>query len=429
MNQEKLQDSKNGQGAGNAEKSIVLQELEILEKFLQESPEHEIQEAAGYICERLKINIEKIQNTDGEHLASRFNAILKRVSGYIEALRFSEPESLREERIRNAIDKAIEWFAAGKMDIPNNEFGLELDNTLSDLLKTDRGLIKERNLGSKKGICRVCGVSGEYLSWRIKEMMIPTRDEFEYFCCHNCNCLQIRDVPENTDKYYRHDYYSYKEPRLTYMAEGTFPKPHMVLDVGCGVGKWLCELPAQGYTNLYGCDPYIEKDLRYDNGVFIKKSTIHDIVGHFDYIRLCHSFEHMADPHNVIKSIKRLLKPTGSCHISIPVFPNIAFAIYGPFWYQADAPRHFFLHSRESIIYLTRLSGLSVSGIMYNSNKGQFSHSRLYQLDIPFWKQLPEVTKAEFTWQDIENMNLMAKIANEKNMGDMAVFELRHSEI
>ena len=148
--------------------------------------------------------------------------------------------------------------------------------------------------------------------------------------------------------------------------------------------------------------------------------------GNFDFIRLHHSFEHMADPHNVMKSIKRLLKLSGRCYISIPMFPNLAFAIYGPFWYQADAPRHFFLHSRESILYLAKLAGLSVSGITYNSNNSQFLRSRLYQLDIPFWKQSSEVAKAEFTKQDFENMNLLAKVANEKNIGDMAVFDLRH---
>ena len=311
------------------------------------------------------------------------------------------------------------------MDISNNA----LDNILARLLKTNSGLIEERNLGCKKGECRICGVSGEYLSWRIKEMMIPTRDEFEYFCCHNCNCLQILDMPDNMDAYYKHDYYSYKEPSLTYVPEGAITKPHMVLDVGCGAGNWLCALPTQGYVYLYGCDPYIENDLRYDNGVIIQKSTIHEIDGSFDFIRFSHSFEHMADPHNVMQSIKRLLKPAGRCNISIPVFPNIAFTVYGPFWYQADAPRHFFLHSRESVLYLAGLTGLSVCSIKYNSNHSQFIRSRLYQLDIPFCKHTPEVIYNEFTRQDIENMNIMAEMANENSLGDQAVLDLIHSEL
>jgi len=256
-------------------------------------------------------------------------------------------------------------------------------------------------------------------------MMIPTRDEFEYFARHNCQCLQLRDIPDTMDVYYRHDYYSFSAPPLAYIPQKTTPNPERILDVGCGNGQWLCSLPAQGYIHLYGCDPYIEKDLFYDNGVIIKKSTIHEMEGCFDFIQFSHSFEHMPDPLDVMKSIRRLLAPEGICHISIPVFPNIAFAIYGPFWYQIDAPRHHFLHSKESIGYLAGLAGLSVLDVKYYSNNSQFIRSRLYQLDIPFHEQTPEAAYTIFTPQDIERMDLMAQQANEQQMGDMATFTLR----
>lgn len=295
-----------------------------------------------------------------------------------------------------------------------------------DLLKTSHALIKERTLGYKEATCRVCGASGQFMSYRIKEMMVPTRDEFEYFTCGNCRCLQIRDIPEDLGKYYQRDYYSYAEPELLRVPEGLTPKPDYILDVGCGAGHWLCAQPSQGYVNLFGCDPFIEKDLHYDNGVVIRKCTIHEMDGSFDYIQLRHSFEHMTDPHEVMQSIKRLLKPNGQCVIKIPVFPNIAFAIYGPFWYQADAPRHIILHSKESFVYLANLAGLDVVSVDYDSNTSQFIRSRLYQLDIPFHEQTSEITTAKFTKEEYDKMELMAKLANEEHTGDMASFVLRH---
>ena len=74
-------------------KSVPHQELEVLEKYLLESPEHEIQEAAYYIFERVKLNILKLQNTGEEALAPRFKAVFERVKKYLSAL---SPDQIRE---------------------------------------------------------------------------------------------------------------------------------------------------------------------------------------------------------------------------------------------------------------------------------------------------------------------------------------------
>ena len=46
-------------------------------------------------------------------------------------------------------------------------------------------------------------------------MMFGFADEFEYFECSNCGCLQIMEFPENIGKYYPSKYYSYfmSEPK------------------------------------------------------------------------------------------------------------------------------------------------------------------------------------------------------------------------
>ena len=70
----------------NQQKSIVLQELEVLENFLRESREEEIIDAANYIFERVKLNIDRIKRTDIEKdIALRFGAVLEKVNGYLQA--------------------------------------------------------------------------------------------------------------------------------------------------------------------------------------------------------------------------------------------------------------------------------------------------------------------------------------------------------
>lgn len=61
------------------------------------------------------------------------------------------------------------------------------------------------------------------------------------------------------------------------------------------------------------------------------------------------SFEHMTNPHEVMDSLGRLLAPKGVARIEIPVFPNIAFDMFGVNWFQLDAPRHIFLYGKKSM--------------------------------------------------------------------------------
>ena len=113
-----------------------------------------------------------------------------------------------------------------------------------------------RNLGKKEHECRICGEKGLFQSYLVREMMQGTRDEFEYFVCPKCQCLQIAEVPDNLGDYYGNEYYSMKidiDPEKEFDEEiDCYSK---ILDVGCGSGAWLYEMAEQGCTNLYGCDP------------------------------------------------------------------------------------------------------------------------------------------------------------------------------
>ena len=163
----------------------------------------------------------------------------------------------------------------------------------------------------RRGICKICKEEGEFEAYKVKEMMKGTKEEFTYILCTNCGCLQIEQVPENIEDYYYDNYYSYHIPPIKKVVVEEKLKDISILDVGCGAGFWLCNLATKGYSDLWGCDPFIKKDLYYDNGVRIKKCTIHEINKKFDLIRLSHSFEHMVDPLEVFVTISKILKDGG----------------------------------------------------------------------------------------------------------------------
>jgi len=81
----------------NQNENLVAEELEILVKFLGESPEEAVVQAADYICGRLKLNIEKIKGTDwGERFLPAVCALIVRISPYLKDSFFADKESFLE---------------------------------------------------------------------------------------------------------------------------------------------------------------------------------------------------------------------------------------------------------------------------------------------------------------------------------------------
>lgn len=272
--------------------------------------------------------------------------------------------------------------------------------------------------------CRICGAKANYKEYRVREMYFGSGEEFTYFECEQCQCLQIVEVPNNLADYYRNNYYSFSIPKLPEVVTDKIYKTR-ILDVGCGTGKWLLEKYAQGYVNLFGCDPYIEEDICYESCIVIKKCTIHEMQGTFDLICLSDSFEHMEDPYETMVTIARLLSDAGMCLLSTPLFPNAAYDICGVNWYEWDAPRHIFLHSRKSMEYLCQKAGLHIEEVIYNAKDGQFISSLLYQRGLPFIEQTKEVVLKYFTPEELQKFAEYTDALNEKGYGDHAMFVIK----
>src|SRR5579872_6925037 len=62
-------------------------------------------------------------------------------------------------------------------------------------------------------VCRICKNTVIRDHFKVREMMFGLGEEFDYFLCTQCNCLQIETIPENIGKYYEGAYYSHSEDR------------------------------------------------------------------------------------------------------------------------------------------------------------------------------------------------------------------------
>lgn len=316
-------------------------------------------------------------------------------------------------------------------------------------------------------ICKICGNSEDNQTYIVREMMFGMGDSFTYLECSRCRCVQVQDPPADLSKYYPPTYYSFsinpvvifnhpvknvvKRFRDTYavtnrsivgkMLYARYPDPLIrtlaltgvskrsrILDVGCGSGWLLYSLRNAGFRKVLGIDPYIDATITYKNGLTIRKQSIHDVEGEWDLIMLHHSFEHMPDPLDTLRSMHRRLPAGGMGLIRIPIASSYAWKHYKTNWVQLDAPRHFFLHTVDSMRLLATEAGLSLERVVYDSFDFQFWGSEQYVRGIPLesdasYKRDP--SKSIFTHEQIEAFGARAQELNDQQQGDQAVFYLR----
>ena len=306
--------------------------------------------------------------------------------------------------------------------------------------------------------CRICNTKGEGTAYTVRESMLGTGDPFLYFQCSRCQCLQIAEIPLDMGKYYPRDYYSFSTSsrertgnraaqwfrrirtrasvggagigysiirslfpnrKLSALAEVGITRGSRILDIGCGSGWRLYALREAGFVNTLGIDPFITSDIAYANGLHILKRIVQEVEGEWDVIMFHHSFEHIPDQVGTLRATAQRLKPGGTCLIRIPTVSSYAWEHYREHWYQIDAPRHYYLHSVQSMEIAARQAGLSVRSIVYDSTVDQFRGSELCRSGVPL------VRGGKSPREQVRAWRAQARVLNRERRGDQAAFYLQ----
>ncbi len=315
--------------------------------------------------------------------------------------------------------------------------------------------------------CRICGNNKENKNFIVREMLFGTKEEFDYSECSSCGCLQIKDIPENLEQYYPQNYNSReittktKDNTVKRFLKVTKSKHYLtenknilgkymlnkvgplflekikktevnlnskILDVGSGSGGRLNSLIRDGFNNITGIDPFIEKDIHYNNGLSIYKKSIFEFDGQYDMVMLNHVFEHVPDSKSVLKEIYRLLKPGHIALIRVPVADSSSWKKYGVNWVALDAPRHLHIQTPKSMKILAAQTGFELFDVLFDSDEYQFWGSEQYAKDISMRGKrsyYENPNNSIFTKAQIEQYKLDAKELNKKGEGDAACFYLR----
>jgi 2-polyprenyl-3-methyl-5-hydroxy-6-metoxy-1,4-benzoquinol methylase len=298
-------------------------------------------------------------------------------------------------------------------------------------------------------------------------MLFGIREEFEYFECASCGCLQIKNIPENISKYYPNEYKAFskvkklkdnvfksyikhqltklyiekkknvflfdriiKKSPLNNIKDVGLTTTSAILDIGSGSGHRLINLWKFGFSNITGTDPFIKSNIFYVEGLKIYKKSPSEINQQFDFIMLNHSFEHMPNPLEMLQEIHRLLRPGNFAMIRIPVAGSYSWKKYGVNWVALDAPRHFFLHTTKSITILANKAGFQLKTVTYDSSEYQFWGSEQYLSGMPMYDDRSYYQNKEqsiFSKKQIKEYKKKAEELNAKKEGDAACFYLYKS--
>lgn len=313
--------------------------------------------------------------------------------------------------------------------------------------------------------CKVCNSVIDGPLYRVKEMQLGLRDEFNYELCNNCGCLQLTNAPSDFSKYYPNEnYYSFtselavrpkpdplRKIRTSYLAHNKnkilgsllsvgYKVPEYItwlkiadigfkdkiLDVGTGNGSLLLNLFKNGFTELTGVDPFIDADKIYGS-INIFKKGVFQIKGQYDFIMLNHVFEHMDEPLKVLKQLYTLLKPKKYLLIRTPLMGTYAWQKYKESWMQIDAPRHIIVHTKKSMELLASQAGFVIDKIIYDSITDTLIGSEQYQKNIALRdpdSYFVNKEKSIFTEQRIEDIKKLVPQLNATGQADQAGYFL-----
>jgi 2-polyprenyl-3-methyl-5-hydroxy-6-metoxy-1,4-benzoquinol methylase len=134
-----------------------------------------------------------------------------------------------------------------------------------------------------------------------------------------------------------------------------------LLDIGAGTGDFLYEAKRDGWATM-GTEPNTgAAEIAKSKGVELITSTAGLETYSFDAITMWHVLEHVPDPSDQLRELKRLIKPNGTIFIAVPNFKSRDAVVYGPFWAAYDVPRHLWHFSETAISKLASQVGLELT--------------------------------------------------------------------
>jgi SAM-dependent methyltransferase len=220
--------------------------------------------------------------------------------------------------------------------------------------------------------------------------VLDSVDGFDVIECERCGFKHIVPIPtpEELDEAYRGDYYSKEKPlylerarvdldwwetvyadRYDTLESLLGPDRRELVEIGSGPGFFLAHGKKRGWSTL-GVEPSRQAAQHSrDMGLEIVEEFLDDKsvagLGTFDALHASEVLEHVPDPHAMVRSINRLLRPGGVACVCVPneynPFQGVLREVRGfePWW--VAPPHHINYFDVASISALLKGAGFDVA--------------------------------------------------------------------
>jgi len=139
--------------------------------------------------------------------------------------------------------------------------------------------------------------------------------------------------------------------------------PGRLLEVGCGEGRLLARLKAQGWqVEGQDLDPKAAAQARRAHGLTVHLGELTRLnlpAESYDAIVMNHVIEHAYDPVALLRECRRLLKPGGLFVATTPNPESYGHRRFGPAWRGLDPPRHLHLLTLSSLTRIAASGGFA----------------------------------------------------------------------
>lgn len=277
-------------------------------------------------------------------------------------------------------------------------------------------LAVDRSVSSSKR-CRICGNAKKNEELQVAEMFLGSRHMFSYCLCSCCSSLSICKIPKVLGEFYR-NYYTVGAPPLlqskfrNFLEKATLNfnadwgsklasfflgnqddfalkairrcrvrKNSRILDVGCGSGNLVAKLRSFGYVNTIGIDPFVDIN-RNLLGSVVHKKSMREVDEKYDLIMFHHSFEHVADPNEILSCIKKALNKGGKCLIRLPNIDSFGFKLFKNNWFGIHPPYHLNLPSLKGFKIMCSKYGLEIIDFWEEQMPEFLMYSRNYSRGV-----------------------------------------------
>jgi 2-polyprenyl-3-methyl-5-hydroxy-6-metoxy-1,4-benzoquinol methylase len=149
------------------------------------------------------------------------------------------------------------------------------------------------------------------------------------------------------------------------------PAGGIALELGCADGRFLERLRALGW-HIQGVEP-AEKpaQLARKRGFEVHQGTLESNLfpaNHFDAVFAWMVIEHVHEPRQVLKEVRRVLKDSGSLVISVPNFACWERRVFRTFWYALGLPIHLQQFTPRTLRALLHECGFDQVQIIHQRN-------------------------------------------------------------